>query len=943
MANLGSAVLSDPPSTLLDGSPMSVQNTSAWYNFTTWAANVTRYAPSLEDIVWAGPRIFMKIGSYVALTDPLVASERPYMSAAADIDLPDRIADSSIFSIMDSVPRTTGATDPGTNTSRLTADGARGLGSVFSYATSKWAVSCIAMAVVLNRTHIFAATRRRLRFRWPARLALRISPIILLAFQARILLQSIQCQTSPEFAQLRWGDETKSSDLMFSHANRLLNTLCSILLVGATDEQSCVAVRMIPSQSDVVPDLQGSLSRLWPLFGTFCLSQFIETVSCAVQGRPLASETSMTLFEHSLAFAEADGAVSNQLGWSNFSKSRRSDASPSTLGGSIAVTRSMILRRVNTPPEVLLVALLSTMTHITNHLLGLFDLQAKYRLVNTATWGLCFMGSLAWNAYMFDLDDPASQGLLRFPTVCIIGFVPHVLVLAGILLCLLIYGVALLLTTMAPPSDTDISSMSFRERLRNAHQNMQANVSLSEIRLTREMDFYTALLRAGFASITMASEAVYLNEDRNVSLKQHTWLEEARYREAEQLQRQWLESGLSSSKYDPIGAIGLVPVKDGAAVASNGYERERAAQKVRDGRSERRGFRIGIGATERSSRWLLAVEYVLSISKLLARVGALAVLGFLSLLRIRYRPAWLRRLAHQPKIQVDEEGAAKSAKQTPPSVLNDNNRIPRTEGIDVEAEFRRVDATQDEESLDVDLYKYWLKGGWWGSSDSSGDFTPGPMEDEWDNTSFISLSTRAGNDTDESIWESDDEGQKTPTQHTPCVSREGTPFVDSPLHISDFARLLHPTNKEDREEAETLSAHLQSNRVLTRSGFHRMEQLKRARILMSPRRSSQSQGFGGKLQLNPEDEERLLEEILLSRRQASSGRAEDTNPWDRAGAGNGGPHCVVCQSSPRTIIVWPCRCLSLCNECRVSLAMNNFDKCVCCRRQVMSFSRIFVP
>jgi len=51
----------------------------------------------------------------------------------------------------------------------------------------------------------------------------------------------------------------------------------------------------------------------------------------------------------------------------------------------------------------------------------------------------------------------------------------------------------------------------------------------------------------------------------------------------------------------------------------------------------------------------------------------------------------------------------------------------------------------------------------------------------------------------------------------------------------------------------------------------------------------------------------------------------------------------VCQSAPRTIIVWPCRCLSLCDDCRVSLAMNNFDKCVCCRREVTSFSRIYVP
>ena len=62
---------------------------------------------------------------------------------------------------------------------------------------------------------------------------------------------------------------------------------------------------------------------------------------------------------------------------------------------------------------------------------------------------------------------------------------------------------------------------------------MQANVPLSGIRITLHMDFYTALLRTGFAIMTMASEAVYLNESRGVSIKQRTWLEEDRLREIE--------------------------------------------------------------------------------------------------------------------------------------------------------------------------------------------------------------------------------------------------------------------------------------------------------------------------------------------------------------------------------------------------------------------------
>lgn len=941
--------LAPPPTT-------SFANSTDWYNLTAWSIDVSRYATSIEDIVRAGPRMVMKLGSYLALSGPFDSIPD---SADPEVYL---AADASVRNIMEPTLPPLGGTealggvsDAVGQTPRLSMDSVRGLGSVFGYATSKWAVSCIVMAMILNRTHVFAATRRRLRLTWPSRFLIRFLPIVLLAVQSRQLLQSIQCQTSPDFAELRWGNASKSSDLMFSHNNALLNTISSALLLGSTDEESCLAIRMIPAdETGSTRDLRGSLSLLWPLFGTFCLSQFLESVSCAVQGRNLTPDTGMTLFELSLAFAEADAAISNQLGWSLFSKIRPAEAPASTPGSAIALSRSMIMKRVNTPPEVLLIAFLSTMTHITSHMLGVFNLQPKYRLVSTGFWGLCFMSSIFWSLFTFDLDDPSTQGLLRFPTVCIVGFVPHVCILIGIIICSSIYGLALLLSAMVPPTTQNATQMTFRQRLLHAHENMQANVSLSEIRITREMDFYTALLRTGFGAITMASEAVYLHEDRGIGLKQRTWLEEQRFREAEELHRKLAAGGLPDSRYDQIGAIGLIPVKGGPSIASNGFARERAAQKLPKGRGER-GIRAGVGASERSSRWLMALELLLSINKLLARVGAKSILYCLRILRIRYQPAWLLWLARHPKSSAtDSAGPRRTRGRNRASPLfpyNENGRIPRTDGIDVEAEFRRVDSAQDEASLDSDLYKYWLKGGWWGSSDASGDFEPHPDDDIWDTTSVISMSTNATDSDMELGWESDNDGQRTPTQRSPQPSRESTPFVDSPMQMSDLARLLHPTNPEEREEARTLSAHLQSDGIMTRSRFRRMEQLQRTRILTTPGSSLLPTGdlgnssMGRNAKLSPEEEERLLEQLILSRRQTSNPMDTQGSSWEQGGSGFGrdGPQCVVCQSSPRTIIVWPCRCLSLCDDCRVSLAMNNFDKCVCCRREVISFSRIFVP
>ncbi|OAA56008.1 hypothetical protein ISF_07606 [Cordyceps fumosorosea ARSEF 2679] len=949
-----------------------VVNLGGWSNISAWATNMTRFAPSFDDLVWAGPRILEKLGYYLALADqpdlaPNNAAGVPGTNAAA------------AYNIMESNTSPAAASAARESASFVSLESVRNWGSVFSYATSRWAMSCIAMALILNRTHIFAATRRRLRLQWKLRLLLRFLPIVFLV---------IQCQTSANFAELRWGDPTKYSRFLHAHTNHFLNTLSSILLLGATDKQSCGAVHMIPLPDETKNSvLVGSLSAMWPLFGTFCLSHFIETVSCAVQGRSLSAETGMTLFEQSLAFAEADATISNQLAqlnWDSKSQSESTDSLPGTGAAVKLLTKSMLIKRVNTPPEVLLVAFLSAMTHLTSHILGLFDLQAKYRLANTGFWGICFMGSIVWSAFSFDFDDPASHGLLRFPTVCIIGFVPHVVVFGGILLCFIIYGLALLLSALSPPSNQERSSMSYRQRLLYAHENMQANVSFADVRITRDMDFYTALLRTGFAVITMASEAVYLNEDNGVNLKRHTWLEEARYREAEEMQRQWVGLGHTSSQYDRIGAIGLIPVKDGPVMAPNGYARERAAQKVPKGRAER-SFRAGVG--DRSSRWVMAIEFLANVVRLIGRVSALLMLWLLKLIRIRYQPGWLLWLAARPKPANEEPKSTLTNQRASHTVLiSRDGRVSRSEGIDVEAEFRRIGHNGSEENLDKDLYNYFVEGGWWGSGDSSGDYAPSHAGDEdWDATSVISQSTSANEsdgENERNPWEPiDDEekegdgGQRTPTQRSPRMARENTPMADSPMGMSDLARLLRPANREEREEATALAAHLVSDGVMTRGRFRRLEQLRRTSILTSPRRpggtptasdiatpavvpaasASNALSRDIRTKLDPDEEETLLEQLLLSRREEAA-RPLPQTPTKSTGAAASavvaassdntdeqGPLCVVCQSAARTIIVWPCRCLSLCDDCRVSLAMNNFDKCVCCRRDVLSFSRIYVP
>ncbi|KAI3316800.1 hypothetical protein HD806DRAFT_419992 [Xylariaceae sp. AK1471] len=956
--------MASPGATVAPLSTVTIDNASVWANI---SSSWTRYAPSFQDLILAGPRMLTRIGSIISLPEAIESfgqrvipdpTGSDYFVTTTTTEMAADISEAVVNAATNAA--TTAANvleddqDPAALVSRFTMEGsAKGLGSVFSYATSKWALCCIAMAIILNRTHIFAASRTRLRLTWPLRVLLRFMPIILFAYQSRQLLQAIQCQTSPAFAEMRWGNATKTSELMFAEPSRYLHGLSSTLLLGATDYDSCRAINMIPaSNHDFSNELHGSLSQLWPLFGTLCLSHFLETVSCAVQGRPVAVETGMTLFEHSLAFAEADAAISNQLGWGLFSSGSTSNVTLQQASGTnIAISRSMIMKRVNTPPEVLLIAFLSSMSHITSHVLGILGLQNRYRLLSTGFWAMCFMGSLLVEAFSFSLDNPSHMGLFRFPTVCIIGFVPHLMVFAGILICFAIYAFALILAAIEPPEPTaEGRPLTFGERIRRAHENMQANISLADIRISRAMDFYTALLRAGFGIITMASEAVYLNEDRNVNLKQSTWLEEERYRELEALRMQWAGAGVvGDSRYDSVGTIGLVPIKDDQISAPSGYARERAAQNVPKSRVGDRRSRDGVGAAERSSRWLLALEFLMNINRLVLRWGALIMLKGLMRMGMRRQP-WL--LLYFSRWSTRNKKDEKQSNDPPKARLKSRRNIRNgllfnDETADVEAEVRRrllqspETANFPEEELDSRLYDAWKYGELWGGVDTSGDWDPDEDTDDWDTTSTITALNEDETVADDQWVDDDDdaeveaEGQRTPTQSSFTFSREMTPF-DQPIDMADLARLLHPQSLEEKHEAQTLAAHLNSNRIITRSQYARMKHVQRGRLLLSSNTGRRHLNRG---RMTDDEEAELLEQLIISRRAESGIQRGDDNESDA----EAGPLCVVCHAAPRKIIVWPCRCLSLCDECRVTLAMNNFDKCVCCRREVISFSRIYVP
>lgn len=786
------------------------------------------------------------------------------------------------------------------------------------------------------------------------------------------LLQAIRCQTSPDYSLLKYGNASKHFDLDFASDGGLLYQFSSSLLFWQEDRQSCRAVEMIRVSSE--SSFKGSLSQLWPLFKTLCVGQFVETLSCAVQGRPIMTETGMSVFEHSLAFAEAEAMLSSHLGLSlfGFPKANVSKNSTDTQDSNNAtgwLTRNMLFEKLNTPPEVLLMGFISCLNNLSSHILALFNLQNRFRLLNTSIWGLCFLASFVWAFFSFEQSADAGGMTLRFPTVCIVGFIPHLLVLIGIAGCAFIYFIALSLAVLSPPVGLP-RPRSWRERLEVAHDNLQANVHLSTIRIGMHEDFYTALLKVGFTTLTVASEAVFLNEGKRIGVHRWTWLEEERLKEIEETREFARERLEDEGSTIVAGGVALTETRssNGPMRWRSGYARERMSKSLKPvpGMSAR-AEGDGVGALQRSGRYMGAWEFLSGIFWLMTGWMALLGLKVLRRMGLKQLPSWLQydqsKIREKPKAAHIMQESAPEQRQLDFWMLSDSGTLmlPPSNDIDVEAETKKRIGmnsdgwgTQEERSLDSSLYNWWAHGGWWGDRDDSGDFAIQDVDD--DLTSEIS---HTETHTDEEAWLSDNDpahsdGRTTPTQRDPhpqsqTSTRDNTPFPDHALDPAHLALMLNPQTKEHRHEAHMLAHHLSSDRVVTRSQYRRSQGHDRSHLLTS-NPLNRPQGFRPSNptgQLTRDEEAAVFEHLLLTKRahHAAPPSAGGSSSWHTGGDGMGsmGPQCVVCQSSPRTVLAWPCRCLSLCEECRVSLAMNNFGTCVCCRQEVVGFSRLFVP
>src|ERR1700761_1986875 len=309
----------------------------------------------------------------------------------------------------------------------------RTLTSFGSYVISKWALTTFVVAVALNRTQVYASARVALRLNFFMRAALYCLPIAVLILQCGTVVRAWRCQSSPDWSTMRYQNASMHYALDHAGDGGLLYDMSRSVLFWETDEESCRAVGMA-----ALPNNQrhsGSLSLLWPLFLSFCISSFVETMASALQNRQPITENS--LFEQSLAFAEAEALVVRPFEIAIIAGKAEADAG-------LPLKPHHVKRVMNVTQEVLLISLISALSNLSSNILAVFGKRKKWRLVNTAVWGFAYMGAFVWGIYKVITEEDYEAWNFRFPTVFVIGFIPHLLIISGMIGCAAIYAFALI-------------------------------------------------------------------------------------------------------------------------------------------------------------------------------------------------------------------------------------------------------------------------------------------------------------------------------------------------------------------------------------------------------------------------------------------------------------------------------------------------------------------
>ncbi|KAI5304279.1 hypothetical protein KEM56_006670 [Ascosphaera pollenicola] len=717
----------------------------------------------------------------------------------------------------------------------------------------------LCQSIIINRITVFGRTRVPIQMDWKRRLVIRAIPILLLSRSLLSILRTMRCQFSPDYALYRYADASVPlKHIDYGKEPGVVYTIISAILSPFESEaQSCSAMGMLRESSDGIFNIpRGSFNILWDVFVRLCISQMVDAFSCAVTGRTQMHEMGMSLFEQSLMFSEAQGMIESTINLAITkgkerrqlqAKSSLADVTTGTIATLAAATvtgitnqtpspvasnssaaaasqvlapitaivakRSIAATYLNVTPEMLFITVLTVAHNISANILCVLGKEHRYRLAHTTFWAICLF---AYNlSGFYDI-----RSFIRYPTVAIVGFGPHLSLMIGIVGCLLIYGIALTLTAFSLPGELP-ANITIRERFSLARDNMQSDGTIRSLRVNRSEEFFSALVRVGYEVLSAASKMVFLNEGKPISARALTWLEEERLAELanerqEQAERQRQrisdvrrsspeeeteDMALDLAECDGLFDFDVVgherPWRSGYAVEKRVDAKKEEAQK--NLARQRQTEFVGVGLWRNIDRVWQTLSFWKAIVKLILGWICFGIVKGMDKIRWRWKPNWLIWMAGIPKEEAikacereneRERGAGTPVQESGPSqdgqefyIFDTEGKpvLPKDKDFDVETEMRkkafkeeRAWTEESEQRFERKLYEWWKNGGIWGETDASGDYTLESGAEDWDATSVISMSSnRSATPSisgDDDGWEFEDEnedGRRTPTQTNP--------------------------------------------------------------------------------------------------------------------------------------------------------------------------------
>ncbi|KAK9377304.1 uncharacterized protein V1513DRAFT_470112 [Lipomyces chichibuensis] len=400
-------------------------------------------------------------------------------------------------------------------------------------------------------------------------------------------------------------------------------------------------------------------------------------------------------------------------------------------------------------------------------------------------------------------------------------------------------------------------------------------------------DFHCCLLKLGVLVVTYLYNTSPMTESPSLAVPDITWIERPEYKHC------ILFTSIDHSReyYDGVNdRLGMV------------VRRKRTRKRPREvtpstsgyaSYSLRRGRIQDLMDTEVPDRLrgIILVDHL----RILYRLGMLCLLLCMNVMQNVFHRMW-RKL--RPSEQLDD----------------------REEPMHGEAVNELTEKAVNRVSSDSEYYSRFLHGDTFPEDDNSGDFVPSDKDEET---------------TPDVTGASCDLTSSSQHQEEPMSDQLSPELCVSEITLSS---LLLPQASYEIQLARIMRAHLSANEIVTRGKMRTMNARNSKRDDFDHWSSNDSD--------LDNDDGPILARIINERRRRGAQTISSDHGEEYEGDGVSpleSSRCVICHASQRNIVLWPCRCLTVCEECRATVAQAKLNGCVCCRRKVVSYSRLNIP